>query len=253
MKLSGKNIWVVGASSGIGFELSKALADAGNFVFVTARRKQQLNTLRERHPHSIQDIQADITSSSGLQELGKQLREHTDVLDMVVLCAGTCEYDDGPTLDIDMYRRVFDLNFFAQIECIKLALPMLEKTGGKIVGVSSLASTLPFPRAEAYGSSKAAFEYVLSSLDIDLLDRNISSVIVRPGFVDTPLTQKNDFSMPFICDAKTAAKKIIRGLESNKKVINFPWQMTFSLNLFKPFQNIWRTKVATNFKKAQNL
>jgi len=253
VKLTGKNVWIVGASSGIGLELARTLAENGNFVFVTARRKQALLQLRESYPRSIKDIDADITSEEGIHSLSSRLNRHTDVLDFVVLCAGMCEYDDGPTLDVQMYKRTFDLNFFAHVECIKIALPLLKKSEGTIVGISSLASVLPFPRAEAYGASKAAFEYFLSSLKIDLQDKKVKVAIVRPGFVDTPLTKRNDFYMPFLCDSKKASYKIISGLESGKSVISFPWQMAWVLSLFILFKHTWQKKIATNFKKAQDI
>lgn len=253
MKIRDKNIWVVGASSGIGSALTEAFLETGNFVYATARHERSLSGLAKRFPQSLKMIKADITDADDMAALRDGLRAQTDVLDYVVLCAGTCEYDDGPSLNVKMYKDVFDLNFFAQVDCIQASLPMLRKSRGNIVGISSMASYLPFPRAEAYGASKAAFEYFLSSLKIDLIEQHVGVTVVRPGFVDTPLTRKNDFKMPFICDSRTASKKIIGGLEAEKSEINFPWQMVWPMMFFSRFKSIWQNKIAINFKKPRDV
>ncbi len=251
--LVSKNIWVIGASSGIGYELARQLAAVGNFVFLTARSESKMRHLEELFPARVSLLPGDITDKQDLAKIAEALYERIDVLDLVLLCAGTCEYDDGLQLDTDMYQRVFDVNFFAAVACTNIALPLLKRGRGNIVGVSSLASVVPFPRAEAYGASKVALEYFLQSLKVDLTDTDVRVTIVRPGFVDTPLTKKNDFDMPFLVDTNFAAKKIIRGLEKSKSVIDFPWQMSLTLKLFSSFKNIWMRLIAKQFRKTQEI
>lgn len=251
--LMNKTIWVVGASSGIGLALTRALLKTNNFIYATARSTHSLAVLKEQHPNNLAIVQGDITSSDDLQRMQGELYSGTDVLDLVIFSAGTCEYDDGVSLDLDMYKRVFDVNFFACVSCVKIAKPLLMRAGGAIVGLSSLAAVVPFPRAEAYGASKVALEYLLDSMSVDLSDTGISVVKVRPGFVDTPLTQKNDFSMPFLVDTEYAANKIIEGLYLGKKTIDFPWQLSFVLKTFARFKQVWMWLAAKQFRKAQEL
>lgn len=243
-------IWIVGASSGIGRALAEALVREGSFVFVTARDETKLQQLQQLYPSRIGILSGDITDADSLSHIRRSLYERTDVLDVLIQCAGICEYDDGPKLDLAMYRRVFEVNFFAAIACAQIALPLLKASKGRIVGVSSLASVLPFPRAEAYGASKCALEYCLESLKVDLRDSAVSVTIVRPGFVDTPLTQNNDFSMPFLIDAEQAARKVVAGLKQGRAYINFPWQMSFSLRLLANFRALWLRFIAPRLRKA---
>lgn len=249
--LSNKTIWLVGASSGIGLELARQLAAAKNFVFVTARSIDKLDALRREFPQRVACIPGDITDQDSVASIERMLGDQTDTLDMVILCAGVCEYDDGPSLLTSMYRRVFDVNFFAAVACSNIALPFLKKSRGMIVGMSSMAAVVPFPRAEAYGASKVALEYFLESLKIDLVGSGVDVKIVRPGFVKTPLTDRNDFSMPFILDAQTAAKKIISGLAGRQRIISFPWQMKNILGFFSCFKSFWLATIAKQFRKTE--
>jgi short-subunit dehydrogenase len=251
--LSKQNIWLVGASFGIGRALARDLLEADNMLFVTARSESSLRDLHSAYPNKVKLIPGDITDAEQLKTIERALASHTDVLDMVILCAGTCEYDDGPVLDTDMYRRVFDLNFFATVDCVRIALPMLERAAGRVIALSSLAVTAPFPRAEAYGASKAALEYCMKSLKIDLKGRGVDFALVRPGFVDTPLTQKNDFSMPLLMSPDEASKAIIKGLVSKKSMISFPWQLRLSLNLAAIFENFWAKLAASRLSRAKDI
>lgn len=251
--LSKKQIWLVGASFGIGRALAEALAERDNMVFVTARSEASLHDLQSKYPNRISCIPGDITDPEQLENIKSTLNQNTDLLDMLILCAGTCEYDDGAELNTEMYRRVFDLNFFATVDCTRVALPLLEKSKGEIVALSSLAIAVPFPRAEAYGASKAALEYFMKSLKIDLLTRGVGVSLVRPGFVDTPLTQKNDFPMPMLMSPTEAANEIIKGLEHNKSMISFPWKLRVSLRIASIFENFWAKIAASRFTRAKDI
>lgn len=252
-ELSGKTIWLVGASSGIGHALARRLIANGNYLILTARNKVALEQLKAEYPEKISVLAGDITNDESLSDIEAGLKQTSDSLDLVLLCAGTCEYDDGPHLDVDMYRRVFDVNFFASVACTRIALPMLKRARGVVVGVSSLASVVPFPRAEAYGASKAALEYFLQSLTVDLKDTGVQVQVVRPGFVKTPLTQRNDFDMPYIMSADEAAEAIVAGIVRQKKVFSFPWQLSLTLNFFALFKGFWIKTVAGAFRKPRQL
>lgn len=251
--ITGKTIWVVGASSGIGYALAEYLAERGNFLILTARSIGALQSLKQRFSTKVAIVHGDITDPCDRERIHQNLKGTTDTLDYLVLSAGTCEYDDGPKLDMDMYQRVFDVNFFGNMACLKMALPMLTRASGSVVGIGSLASVVPFPRAEAYGASKAAFDYFLQSLSVDLKPSGVSVTLVRPGFVDTPLTQKNDFDMPTLVSASYAAEQIAKGMSSRKSVISFPWRLSVVLNTFSVFKSFWMNQIAPRLLKQSQL
>ena len=141
--------------------------------------------------------------------------------DVVILNAGSCEYVDVDALDAELFRRVFDANFFSVVHCVEALLPRMRQ-GTQLVLVDSLARLLPFTRSEAYGASKAALNYLARSLDVDLRDRGVRVQSVSPGFVRTPLTDRNDFAMPMRIEPEEAAAAILRVVRRGSRVGYFP-------------------------------
>jgi NAD(P)-dependent dehydrogenase (short-subunit alcohol dehydrogenase family) len=151
-------------------------------------------------------------------------------LDQVILNAGTCEYVDAGVFEADMIERVMRANLFSAAYCVEAALPLLRKAQRPhLVAVCSSVTYLPLPRAEAYGASKAAMRYLFQSLRIDLAHEGIDVTLVSPGFVDTPLTQKNDFPMPMRWPVGNAAAYIATRLEKRPLDIAFPWPFIAAL------------------------
>ena len=140
---------------------------------------------------------------------------------MAILCAGTCEYLDHGQVDAERVERVMTTNFQGPVNCLDVLQPQ-PISGSRVVLVSSMAHWLPFPRAEAYGASKAALTWFANSLRLDWAPKGIAVTLVSPGFVDTPLTRKNDFPMPGQVSVEQAVKAIRRGLTNGKNHIVFP-------------------------------
>lgn len=229
MKLHNKVIWLTGASSGIGYALCEALLQKGNRVFASARNCAALNELQQQYPH-LHVIPCDISDKNSLQQAAQQIQNFTAYLDMVIANAGTCEYLDVKHFDSELIRRVMDTNFMGSVYTIETALPFLYQAFKPyIVAVSSSVAYLPMPRAQAYGASKAALSHFMESLYSDLKHLGFRMSIVSPGFVQTSLTDKNDFAMPLRIGAPEAAQHIIRGLEKERWDIHFP--KTFTLFL----------------------
>lgn len=253
-QVRGKTIWITGASSGIGEAVAARLAQAGNFVIASSRSEQKLESLKARFPSHIALLACDVGNADSMAEAAKKLADITDFLDIVIVCAGTCEYDDGPKLDEAMYQRVMQTNFFGALATIRTALPLLRQAKEKplLVGVGSIVMRAAFPRAEAYGASKAAFDYLFQALKIDLLDQRIDVTLVRPGFVDTPLTQQNDFDMPFIVNTDRAATDIVRGISRRATFVEFPKRLSFILKLAHVFPRFWLSCIAPALRKKTN-
>lgn len=252
-ELSNKTIWLVGASSGIGWSLACKLAAAGNFIIATARSDDKLNDLVDLYPKNIVALSTNVNNADNAQALTHQLRSITDVIDVLIMAQGTVEYEDELSLDIAMYRRVFETNFFSYVNTLSVAKPLLEAAEQKayVVGMSSLSMKIGFPRAEAYGASKAAIDYFLHSLYIDLPKRKFDVSIVRPGFVATPMTADNDFSMPFLMSADAAAERIIKGMTARKRIISFPRRLVFILSIFSVFSTLWYRYIGPKLSRYQ--
>lgn len=235
-------IWITGASSGLGRSLALSLAGKGNRVIASARNEAELDKLVELDANIVA-LPCDITDEAGLEEAAKRILEISPHLDQVILNAGNCEYLDFPQPDWAAIRRVMEINFFGTVNCVKMALPLLRQSvNGRahIVGVASQATAAPFPRAEAYGASKAALRYFFDSLRIDLAAEDIDVTVVNPGFVDTPLTRKNDFPMPFLMDVDEAASRIVKNIESRPRNYSFPLRLSAMLALSKLLPGLWQ-------------
>lgn len=244
--ISGETIWVTGASTGIGRALAIALAQQGNTVVASARNGRQLDELAQQYD-SIVPLVFDVTDEHSIDAARRQLQSINPYLDRVVVNAGTCEYLDIATPDWDMMRRVMTVNYFGTVNTLALAMPLLQARpggGAHIVGVVSLATVAPFPRAEAYGASKAAMQYFLDSLRLDLSNDAIDVTVINPGFVATPLTDKNDFEMPFLVSAEAAASRIVTAIARRSRQYDFPRRLLWSLKLFGFFPGVWNKLMA---------
>jgi NAD(P)-dependent dehydrogenase (short-subunit alcohol dehydrogenase family) len=240
------NVLITGASSGIGQQLAKDYAKAGSRVYACARSKNSLNSLAEESAGTIIPIVVDVSAKDEIAESFNKVSS----LDVIILNAGTCEYVDIDNFDSALFERVFQVNFFGVIYCVEILLPKLKK-GGKIVIVGSMARLLPFTRAEAYGSSKAAIDYFTKSLSVDLSDRDISVISVDPGFVKTPLTDKNDFSMPFLVNVEYASTIIIKKISKGCLYITFPRRLSWVLSFCNRLPSHMQRKICIWMKESQ--
>jgi len=210
-----KTLLITGASSGIGRATALAAARSGWKVVACGRDTARLDGLRSDAPEietlafDVSDRDACIAALSGLSP------------DVALLNAGSCEYVDIDDWDPALFRRVFDANFFSVVNCVDALLPRL-RAGSQLVIVDSLARLLPFTRSEAYGASKAALHYLTRCLEVDLRDRSVVVQSVSPGFVRTPLTDRNGFAMPMLVEPEDAAQAILRSIERGESSGYFP-------------------------------
>lgn len=243
-------IWITGASSGIGKQLAISLAKAGNRVIITARNVEALQTLACQY-EGIEVLAADITDDGAIEHMGTKLKTYTSVIDRLMLNAGTCEYFDVNRPDWDMMTRAMSVNYFGAIHCLAAALPLLKRSDcGHIVAMASQASRVPFPRAQAYGPSKAALSYFVESLGVDFFDTSIDTTVVQLGFVDTPMTAKNDFPMPFTMSAENTADRLISEMMARPRSIRFPRRLSWIITVAQIFPNLWYHWVAPRLSRA---
>ena len=239
------NVWVTGATSGLGKGLAMALAEQGHRVIASARNQAALKAL-EASSENISSVDCDISDESQVESLTKRLSEISPQLDRIILNAGSCEYLDFPEPEWSAARRLMETNYLGTLNCLRAALPLLRQSSSArphIVTIASQVTAAPFPRAEAYGASKAALQYFFKSLRIDLAPENIDVTVVNPGFVDTPLTRKNDFDMPFLMSVDEASNRILKNIESRPRTYSFPRRLSALLAISKIMPSVWQKMV----------
>ncbi|MGK0408644.1 MAG: NAD(P)-dependent dehydrogenase (short-subunit alcohol dehydrogenase family) [Shewanella psychromarinicola] len=223
-------VLITGASSGIGLALAQHYIREGFAVIACGRNEQNLAKISSATPlvFDITDIGQVSVASLHLQQL---LKDNGWKLHHIILNAGSCEYiDDAMHFDSALFSRVINTNVVAMGYCLEHFLPLLSR-GAQLGLMSSSATYLPFPRAEAYGASKAAIGYLGRSLRVDLAQHGIGVSVICPGFVKTPLTAKNDFAMPMQISAEQAATEIFNGMQRQRREIHFPTKFTWLLKL----------------------
>jgi len=219
------NILITGATSGIGKQLAIDYRAEGHQVWALGRNEDILTELAAR---GLQVGKVDLTNRRESLDWFGALPS----IDLAILNAGTCEYVDMPDFDSEKVIRVMRSNIESMAISIEGVLPALRKgVSPHLVGVGSSAAYVPLPRAEAYGSSKAAVAYMLQTLRIALVRENIDVSLVCPGFVKTPLTDRNDFPMPFRVSTEEASRAIRKGIAARKKEIHFPKRFTWLLKI----------------------
>lgn len=214
-------VLITGASSGIGRQLAVDYAHEGWIVYACGRNEAALSALRdecaEQAPGAIQPLVFDVCDRNACVSAAKTLPQ----LDLLVLNAGNCEYIDDPmAFDSQLFERVITTNLISIGYCLEALLPKLSR-GAQLALMSSSATLLPFSRAQAYGASKAGVDYLAESLAVDLQPHGIAVSLIRPCFVETPLTDKNNFAMPGRISVHQASDYIRNGLLRRRFLIEF--------------------------------
>jgi short-subunit dehydrogenase len=237
LELKNKNIILTGASSGIGYELAKQLAKEGANLALLARRKNVIDSLAEeieKHNSKIITIQCDVSNKASVHSAFNEAKVNFGEIDMVILNAGTSERVDIINFDVSKADEIYGVNTLGLIYCVKEVLQdFIQRKEGWIVGVSSLSDVRGFPRSSLYCSSKAASSIFLESIRIELKKYNIKIITVKPGFVKTPMTDKNEFYMPFLINVEKAAKIILKGIKKEKRIISFPLPIVLATKVLK--------------------
>ncbi len=232
-----QNIFITGASKGIGRQLAIEYARRGNTLYLSSRntdRLQELTAILNSAGATAYYSQCNVTSPENVKSSFKDAIDKLHLIDIVILNAGISKTSYFKDFNIEEFKRVIDVNLYGVINCFDIALQYLLKQGfGKIVVISSIADSRGMPGSGSYNASKAAVSTVFESARAELAQHNIQLITVRPGFIKTDLTSKNKFPMPFLMDVEKAAKIIINGIDKSKKVISFPFPMTTLTTLLK--------------------
>ena len=233
-----KKIWITGASSGIGKALAIKFSKEGWQVAASARRENLLKDLNNQNPN-IHPFPLDIKNETETKNIFQNILEKFETVDIVVFCTGIHDPDAEKQLSSEKIREIMETNFFGTVNCIMAVNAYFrERKNGHISIVSSVAGYRGFPAASGYCASKAALISLAESLFFDFKRYNVRISLVSPGFIKTPLTDKNKFPMPMIKSPEYAAEKIFIGL-TKKKIfeIHFPITFTIMMKLLKIMPN----------------
>lgn len=232
-----KVAWITGGGTGIGAELAKILVKNSWLVIISGRRLKKLKAI-EKVNNNIKSFVLDITSLEDCQSIVKKINSVYKRLDLVVLNAAAYNPGHLDFSNVLEINKVIDTNLSGQINCISCILPeMKKKKAGQIVLVSSPAGFRGLPNAGIYGVTKSALTFLAESMYLELTKSNIKIQVVHPGFIKTPMTDRNDFPMPFLMSAKKAAERIFTKLGSNDFEIYFPKRLILPMKFLKILPN----------------
>jgi NAD(P)-dependent dehydrogenase (short-subunit alcohol dehydrogenase family) len=228
----GKRVWIIGASSGIGQATASALHAAGAQVIVSARQQEALQAFATQHAGA-QALVLDVSDRQAVQAAAQQVLAGGR-LDCLLYCAGYYQAMRGFALDVDLALRHMQVNYDGALYLLDALLqPLLAQGGAHISLVGSVAGYRGLPNSLAYGPSKAALIHLAETLYLDLRDKGLGVSIINPGFVETPLTAHNDFTMPALLTPQQAAQAILQGWAEGAFEIHFPKRFTLGLKLLR--------------------
>lgn len=229
--LAGKHYWLIGASEGIGRTLAKCMAKEDAKLTVSARSEDRLNSLVEDlEGVGHQALPLDVTDADSLDAAISKVATP----DGVIYLAGIYEPMGASEADWELARKIIDVNLQGVINVLGRIVPkMVARDHGHIVLTGSVAGYVGLPNAIGYGVSKAGIMHLAENLHVDLAHTNIRTQLISPGFVETQLTDKNEFEMPFKVTAEEAAEAIVKGLQTSSFEIHFPKKFTYIMKLLR--------------------
>lgn len=249
MILKDKVVLLTGASSGIGYQLAKDFANEGAKLALLSRRLDILEKLSQALDKKtfVRVYKCDVTIKQQVHETVVQIKKDFGKIDIAILNSGVGANSSALDYNSDAAEKVFNTNVLGVIYFIEQLIPdFISEKRGAIVGLSSLGDGKGFPKSGFYSASKAALTILLESLRIELKKFNVKVVTVKPGFIKTPMTDKNKFKMPFLMNVEKASLIIINGLKKDKRIIEFPWQTTIGAKILRMIPPKWFEAFASN-------
>ena len=225
--------WVTGAGRGIGRALVSHLVKDGWTVAVSARTEKELNTLKAECPSgSVEVYPLDVTKVDATLEVLEKIEANLGSLRLVIFNAGTHVPMPVSAFSSSIFRSLMETNFMGVVNGLEAVIPLFTKRqSGHIAIMGSLAGYRGLPTASAYGASKAALINMCEALKPELEAVGVRLTLINPGFVETPLTAKNEFPMPFLIPVDEATNFIIKKLRNSPFEIAFPRQFVWLMKL----------------------
>lgn len=235
----GKVVWIVGASSGIGRATAERLHDRGATVIVSARQAARLAAFCDRRDRAFA-LPLDVSDHGALRDAVATIVERHGGLDLALYSAGHYKALRATAFDLDEMLRHERINYVGALHWLDALLPVLlpQARNGRPAHLSLVASVAGYrglPNGLAYGPTKAALINLAETLYLDLQDHGVAVSLINPGFVETPLTAQNEFTMPALISPDAAADAIVHGWASGEFELHFPKRFTRVLKLLSHF------------------
>ena len=246
-----KNIWITGASSGIGKALAIKFANEGWKVAASARRENLLKELNQENAN-IHPFPLDVTNIDQCKNVFENIVEKFKDIEISIFGTGIHDPKSEKKFNLDKIRKIMEVNYFGTMNSINAVYDYYNnKKGGQISIISSVAGYRGLPAAGAYCASKSALTSFTETLQFEMKRKNVRVSLVSPGFIKTPMTDQNDFPMPMIKSPEFAAEQIYLGLVKKKGFeIHFPKTFTFFLKFLRILpNNIYFKIVEMGYKK----
>ena len=230
-----RRVFITGASAGIGKALARHYAGTDTEIGLFARRRDQLEKLASSLPGRTALYPSDIIDTAALTAAAQDFLTRFGTPDLVIANAGISVGTHGDEIqDVEKLRRVLEVNVTGLAATLAAFAPAMRAAGkGTLCGIASVAGFRGIPGAGAYSSSKAAAIAWLEALRVELAGSGVSVVTICPGYIDTPMTQVNQYRMPFLISADDAAKRFARAIESKRRLAVIPWQMAIVSSLLR--------------------
>ena len=236
-KVIWKKVWVIGASSGIGEELSLQFAPISETVIVSARREDKLHEIAAKSP-KIVALPLDINNYDDVSGAFESFGEADAFPDLVIVCSGVWNPVRLPDLNMEDFHYGMQTNYLSVVNILSHLIPMMSKARRGHIGlVASVAGYRGMPNAAAYAPTKAALINLSECLRPQLNKMGVTLSLINPGFVETPMTSVNKFPMPFLMKPDEAAKVIVKGLKKRKYEIAFPLRLVLMLKFARAMPN----------------
>ena len=246
--MKNKSVWIIGASSGIGEALAIELSQQGADLILSARRQDVLESLNQKCGGYHQVIPVDAGDAQSLIGAAQKIEK----LDSVIFLAAIYSPHSDKPKPIEFVHDMINVNLGGAFNTVYAVRDKFEKQGhGHIALCASVAGYRGLPNGQPYCATKAGIINYAESLKVELEPYNIKVQVINPGFVKSPLTDKNEFPMPMIMETGAAAKALAKGLQSNRFEINFPKKFTCLMKLLRALPSWLYFKIARTMRDKQ--
>jgi short-subunit dehydrogenase len=254
--IAGKHIWIIGCSSGIGKALAKELSEQGAILALSARNQKALVALNDELGGAHQVLPFDVSNYKDLDRIANELSIKWPRIDSVIHLAASYDPDNKHQVVPEQVKQSIEVNLTSAFMLTHSMVPLLKKqdNGGQLVFCGSVAGYRGLPTGQPYCATKAAIINMAESFRVDYAPDNIDVKVICPGFVRTPLTDKNDFKMPMMIEPEEAAKHIRKGLTRKAFEIHFPKKFTYLVKFLRIMPNamfFWLIKKVMTSSKSK--
>lgn len=220
-------VFITGASSGIGEAFARHYAAKGATLGLVARRRKLLEELSSKLNTPVSIYAADVRDANALAQAAEDFMQKFGVPDIVIANAGVSRGTlTEQKEDTAAFKAIFDINVLGLLHTFQPFIAGMKARGdGTLVGIASIAGIRGLPGAGAYSASKAAAISYLESLRVEMQQHGIHVTTIAPGYIKTPMTDVNTYSMPFLMDADVAAAKMAKAIAARRRFVVVPWQM----------------------------